>query len=141
MDTIRAYLLADEETAMLLRADLAQDESPVSFKWDGSTALETAVRDITETVPDVVLASLDVADSEGLETLEALRAATSAPIVVIGGTLGLDEALKAIRAGAEDVFLPDEDEEFDMVRRARFAVERTRRIAVEETIQAEAKHA
>src|SRR3954447_1317310 len=68
------------------------------------STLGDALASIAATPPDALIATLDLPDSEGLETLRRARAALSreTPIVVIGGGDDPELVQQAIEAGAQD---------------------------------------
>ncbi|NBC17098.1 MAG: PAS domain S-box protein [Bacteroidetes bacterium] len=77
---------------------------------------------------DVVLLDLGLPDSQGLDTLEAVRAsAPDVPVVVLTGSLEDEEnGVEALRRGAQDYLLKDDLDERLLRRVVQYAVERRR---------------
>ncbi|WP_254766898.1 bacterio-opsin activator domain-containing protein [Salinilacihabitans rarus] len=75
--------------------------------------------------PDVVLLDLNLPDSDGLETLEAVESADEeAPIVVLTGLRDQRTGIEAIGRGAEDYLVKDEVTSALLVRSIQHAIER-----------------
>lgn len=93
-------------------------------------ALEPALASLLENSFDVVLLSLDLPDSSGLDTLRRARAAaTSVPVIVLSSAENEDEAIQALRLGAQDVLVEGDLNPRFMVRSLSHAVERHRLLA------------
>ena len=93
---------------LLIEAALADqlDGNPV-VHW--AYSLRHAVRQLAKDTTDVVLLDLGLPDSNGLETIAALRAADpDVPIVVVSGTAGETDSRLAVRLGVDDVVGKDE---------------------------------
>ena len=93
---------------LLIEAALADqlDGNPV-VQWAHS--LQHAVRQLADNRTDVVLLDLGLPDSDGLETIAALRAADpDVPIVVVSGTAGEADRRLAVRLGVDDVVGKDQ---------------------------------
>jgi len=92
----------------LIEAALAEqlDGNPVVQR---AYSLQHAVRQLADNRTDVVLLDLGLPDSNGLETIAALRAADpDVPIVVVSGTAGEADSRLAVRLGVDDVVGKDE---------------------------------
>jgi len=124
--SLRVLLVEEnEEAAMLLRADLDDDDAPVRMAWRSAGTLKEAIAGLHDA--DVVLLALDLPDSHGLDTLRAVRSASpETPVVVLESRIELEAAVQALRAGAQDVLLREGEDVDGMARRLRFAVERER---------------
>ena len=89
--------------------------------------LAPAVERLREAHYDAVLLDLGLPDSNGLDTLQAVRAAAaSVPIVVLSGYEDESAELEALRLGAEDYIGKAHAESRGLVRSLRYAIERKR---------------
>lgn len=80
-----------------------------------------------ESAVDLVLLDLSLPDSEGLETLEAIRAAgPRVPVVVLSGRADEGLALEAVRRGAQDYLVKGHVGADSLARAIRYAIERNR---------------
>jgi diguanylate cyclase (GGDEF)-like protein len=87
--------------------------------------LEAARTHLLHSRPACIITSLDLPDADDLEAVTQLRAAApGVPIVVVTGRDGDEEAVRAIRLGAEDVLVKDQLDARQLARAIRFAVER-----------------
>lgn len=122
MSQLRAFLIADEPIAMTLRADLAHDGLPVHFTWDGAHDIATAARRLPDSGAEIIVLQ---GGEDPLSDLRTVReAAPGIPVVLLGHVGDFKGALEAVRQGAQDVLLADDDDPFGMARRIRFALER-----------------
>lgn len=77
---------------------------------------------------DVVLLDLQLPDSSGRETFQAIHEVyPDLPIVILSHNTDQDLAVDCIRAGAQDVIIKDYSNPLVLFRRVLFAVERHRR--------------
>jgi signal transduction histidine kinase len=90
--------------------------------------LEEGLEELARIMPDVALLDMNLPDSDGLETVRRLRAASEAvPIVVLTGTDDLKIAVSALREGADDYIAKMEMlREGALLRPIRYALERRR---------------
>jgi DNA-binding response OmpR family regulator len=76
---------------------------------------------------DVVLLDLTLPDSEGLKTLDRVRAATQEiPIVILTGLEDENLGLKALKKGAQDYLVKNQVDASLLMRAVRYAIERHR---------------
>jgi DNA-binding NtrC family response regulator len=106
----RRLLVVDDDAAMLrvLALQLARRDFVVDTASDAASC-QAALEAQTF---DAVLLDYSLAGATGLDLLESIRAADpSLTVVMLSGTIEVPEAVRAIRAGAEDVQLkpPDMD--------------------------------
>ena len=92
--------------------------------------LEDALAELRVFRPDAIMCDLNLPDSDGLDTLTALKSrASQIPIIVLTGSDDEELGLDAMALGAED-FLPKSELRGRAVERAlRYAVERARQRA------------
>ncbi|KDE59854.1 diguanylate cyclase [Halostagnicola sp. A56] len=121
---IREMLRDSEELTQRFDLDERAGDRPTitceSRLEDGLETLET-------TRIDVVLLDLNLPDSHGLETLEAVHeTAESVPIVVLTGVRDQEIGVRAIQRGAQDFLVKDEVTTPLLVRTIYHAIERAR---------------
>ncbi len=93
-------------------------------------ALEPALASLLEGSFDVVLLSLDLPDSTGLDTLRRAKAvAASVPVIALAKDEDEDEAIQALRLGAQDYLVKRELNARSLSRSLSHAVERHRLLA------------
>lgn len=109
---MRVLLIEDsEEDVALLRALL---EDLPGHRADGAQVaaagtLSDALLLLDRDSPDVVLLDLNLPDSVGLDTLEAVRRrAPGLPVVIMSGLADEAGAAEAVRRGAQDYLFKDE---------------------------------
>jgi signal transduction histidine kinase len=123
MDVERRVLLLedDPDDAALVRRSLRG--SPYSTVWCERMVL--ALERLKAGGVDVILCDLHLPDSSGLETVQRLKAAArGVPIVVLTGSVGAEDGLESVRAGAQDYLSKDELVGPHLVRTLSFACER-----------------
>ncbi|MEO6702083.1 MAG: response regulator [Jatrophihabitantaceae bacterium] len=93
-------LVVDDEPQIVqaLTMNLRARRYEVHVAGDGAGALEVAAK----YPPDVVLLDLGLPDMDGVEVIHGLRAASSAPIIVLSGRIGASDKVGALDAGADD---------------------------------------
>ena len=126
---------------LMITSDLAEGQflaSELSARLaPGATAqavgtLEHALEHLTRNHFDLMITDLSLADSEGLDTVNALRAADSESSIIVRARA--EEAtlsLAAVRAGAEDCVVGSGHCAGALFRSADFALERLRRVRSE----------
>ncbi|MFL6162045.1 MAG: response regulator [Jatrophihabitantaceae bacterium] len=96
---MRVLVVEDEPQLMQsLAMNLRARRHEVSTAGSGATALRLA----HEQPPDLVLLDLGLPDMDGVEVIHGLRAASSAPIIVLSGRIGGSDKVGALDAGADD---------------------------------------
>ncbi|GAA2980499.1 two-component system KDP operon response regulator KdpE [Microbacterium terrae] len=93
-------LIADDDPQLVkaLRITLAAHGYEVVAAPDGAAAIALAA----QTRPDIVMVDLGMPRLDGVQTIEALRGWTTAPILVISGRTGSADKVEALDAGADD---------------------------------------
>ena len=122
---MRVLMVEDSEAYVALvrmqLADAGGGEVCVRHAATLAGAREAVARDR----PDVVLLDLVLPDADGLDALDALRAAAPGlPVVVLTGWARDDVALRAVRTGAQDVLVKGDTSGPALLRALRHAVER-----------------
>ena len=120
---LRVLLIEDAPPdAALARHALRSDRFAVA--WHRSLA--ESVPALVARAADVVLLDLDLVDTHGLVTLDAVRELTDLPVVVLSGRDDEVLALRAVQAGAQDYLVKGSSVAAVLPRALRYAVERKR---------------
>lgn len=119
-----SLLLAEDNPgdARLVEEALKESEGPFALKR--VTCLADAVERVKEGQADVVLLDLGLPDSDGLDTLLAVRAANPRLPVVVLTTFDQELGPLALRAGAQDYLTKGRFDGELLTRSLRYAIER-----------------
>ncbi len=121
---IEVLVVEDSPTDLLLVEDAL---SSSRFHLQFGRCLEEALRLLAVERFDVVLLDLGLPDSQGLDTLRALRAASlQVAVVVLTGKNDEELALQALQEGAQDYLAKDELKANSLQRAIRYGVERSK---------------
>ena len=125
---VRVLLIEDDGNYIRLIRDRLSQETASIFDLECVETLESGLRQLTTTGPDVVLLDLFLPDSEGLDTFLKIHAqAPATPVVVL--TVYDDDAiaLEAVRRGAQDYLVKGLITDARMLGRViQYAIERQR---------------
>ncbi len=127
VQSIKLLLVEDNPVeSQLLEAILARLEAPaVEVRTVASLAESLAVLGAESF--DAVLLDLSLPDSDGLETFRAIHGASPGlPIVVVTASGDEEQALLAVKEGAQDFLFKDHLESPVLLRAVRYAIERAR---------------
>ena len=126
-DSVRVLLIEDNPgDARLVEEALSKIVRP-HFSFMHADRLSTGLLNLTAEGADVVLLDLGLPDSQGLETLEALRThAPRTPVVVFSGSQDEQVALEAVQASAQDFIVKAHADSYLLARSLRYAIERKR---------------
>ena len=116
----RALVLEDNRSSLFLLTQTLE-----SGGWTVESA-QTLAEALARPQANIIVADLNVPDSEGLDTVIRLRA-RSEPIIVLTGVGDDQHAADAIRAGATDYLVKGEYSPGQLLRACRHAVERARK--------------
>ena len=125
-------IVEDNEADAYFVKKLLDDASRASpslgrFSAESTRTLETTIARLGAGPVDAILLDLGLPDSQGLDTLRAVRhAAREASIVVLTGTSELELGLEALGLGAQDFLPKDELGPPVITRTLRYAIERRR---------------
>ncbi len=115
--------LADAELIQEILSEFEDYQFTIAHAWRVSEAL----KQLAATEFDVVLLDLSLPDSWGLETLMQVKAqAPTIPLVVLTGSHDEEQALEAVRKGAQDYLLKGQLVGALLVRAIHYAIERNR---------------
>ena len=124
--TIKHILLIEDNPgdARLFKEFLHEEEF-TSVKLDQTDNLHSGLNFIIINRPDLILLDLGLPDSQGMETfLQVYALVPDVPIVVLTGLNDAEQAVEAVRAGAQDYLVKGEFEGGLLVRAIRYAFER-----------------
>jgi two-component system, NarL family, sensor histidine kinase UhpB len=126
-DSIRVLLIEDDPgDARLVEEALSETVKP-HFTFTHAERLATGLLKLAVEGADAVLLDLGLPDSQGLETLEAVRTfAPRTPIVVLSGSHDEQVALEAVQASAQDFIVKSHADSYLLARSLRYAIERKR---------------
>ena len=120
--------------AVLLRETLS--ESATELDLAVAERLDEALEHLQRGGYDLVLLDLNLPDSRGFDTFEAVaRQAPSLPIILLTGMEDESIGLRAVQQGAEDYLIKGQIADRALIRAVRFATERKKRES-----QSEAMH-
>ncbi|MFO1532947.1 MAG: ATP-binding protein [Thermoplasmatota archaeon] len=122
---LRVLLLEDDEEDAMLAREALTGGIAGRFTVRHAATLRDALLALAD-APDVVLTDLNLPDSSGFATVQRLRAASAAPIVVFTGIEDDELAMEAFRAGAQDYLVKGQYDASLVARSIRYAVERRR---------------
>ncbi|MFQ5527828.1 MAG: EAL domain-containing protein [Thermoanaerobaculia bacterium] len=127
-DPIRILLIEDNPAdATLVGRYLGQGTGESGFEIDWANRVAEGRERLKRGKHDLVLLDLSLPDSDGQETYETvLSDAGQVPVVVMTGQDDGDQALAAVREGAQDYLVKDRVDADILVRSIRYAIERKR---------------
>ena len=124
---VRVLLVEDEPVSAALVGRILRDTPTGSFELIHRPTLRAALANSAEELFDVVLLDLNLPDSEGLATFEALRQKLPiTPLVILTAAEDESLALQAIQGGAQDYLFKSQLDARMLVRVVRYAIERKR---------------
>jgi PAS domain S-box-containing protein len=125
--TIQILLFEDNPGDARLFREYLREADLVQVELDHFELLETGLAHLARKKPDVILLDLGLPDSQGLETFRAVFAKVhDVPIVVLTGLNDSEQAVEAVREGAQDYLVKGEISGGLLVRAIRYAIERKR---------------
>ncbi|MFN2516930.1 MAG: PAS domain S-box protein [Pyrinomonadaceae bacterium] len=130
--SFRALLIEDNAIdAQLIRSALAHNErfppEEFLFELESVTRLAEGLERLAHSDIDVLLLDLYLPDSQGLETVAAVRAQSpNVPIVVMTGPDDEALAVSTLRQGAQDYLVKGRADRRTLIRAIRHAIERKR---------------
>ncbi|MCU4925429.1 helix-turn-helix domain-containing protein [Halobacteria archaeon AArc-dxtr1] len=121
---IREMLDRNDELIKRVHPDETESRKPTITV---ERRLEDGLETLKTTPVDVILLDLNLPDSRGIETLEAVNgAAQTVPVVVMTGLRDQEVGIQAIQRGAQDFLVKDEVSSPLLVRTIHHAIERAR---------------
>jgi PAS domain S-box-containing protein len=123
---LKVLLVEDNFKEAELFQKLLSEDGAISFELTHLRQLHETLKLLAQNSFDVILLDLSLPDSQGLETMERVRAtAPLTPIVVLSGLNDQELALQVIRSGAQDYLLKGQLDTPLLVHALRYAIERT----------------
>jgi len=128
MTKTRLLLIEDNPgDARLVREALLETREGPGFELEWVDRLQSGLGWLDHEQVDLILLDLTLPDTQGLATLQRLRAQVpDIPIVVLTGNRDERTALQALKLGAQDYLTKGEIEGRSLTRSIRYALERTR---------------
>jgi PAS domain S-box-containing protein len=122
---IQVLLVEDNPGDARLFREYLLEDGLAEIKLDHVERLKTGLEYLTQEKPDVILLDLGLPDSQGLETFTRFFAqAPGVPIVVLTGFIDSEQAVEAVKSGAQDYLVKGEVSGGVLVRSIRYAIER-----------------
>ncbi len=123
--SIHILLLEDNPGDVRLFREFLREDNLAQVELDHVERLKTGLEQLTQRKPDIILLDLGLPDSQGLETFTQVYAqAPEVPIIVLTGLNDTEQAVEAVRAGAQDYLVKGEISGGLLVRDIRYAIER-----------------
>jgi len=128
LDPIKILLIEDNPAdATLVERYLDQGDRDHAFQVDRADRVADGCDRLRQGRHDLVLLDLSLPDSNGADTYESvLSDAGRVPVVVMTGQNDGEQALAAVREGAQDYLVKDRVDADILVRSIRYAIERKR---------------
>jgi signal transduction histidine kinase len=124
-DRLRVLLIEDNPGDAYLIEELLPKDGPVVFAMDWVDRLSKALASVDAGRHDILLLDLGLPDSDGLETLRAMRShAAELPLVVLTGNSDEQTGLAAVREGAQDYLIKGQITKNLLIRSINYAVAR-----------------
>lgn len=123
-DRIQILLVEDNPADADYLTELLSQEREPAFSIFPVTRLSHALAALSENPFHAVLLDLGLPDSQGLDTLTAVRGRSAAPIIVLTGVADEEFALRAIKSGADDYLVKGQINSILVVRTIRYTMER-----------------
>ena len=124
---IHVLLFEDNPGDARLFREFLHEDGFTEVELDHVERLKTGLEHLSQGKPDVILLDLGLPDSQGLETFKRVYAqAPDVPIVVLTGLNDSEQAVEAVRDGAQDYLVKGEVSGGWLVRAIRYAIARKR---------------
>jgi DNA-binding response OmpR family regulator len=122
--TVRVLLIEDNRAdAEMLRVMLSEDDT--RFVLANAVYLKDALRLLKEDSYDIIVLDLNLPDSEGPGTFDAVRAQNpSTPIIILTGLADKQFGLESVKKGAQDYLVKGEFDGDLLVRSISYSIER-----------------
>lgn len=138
---LEILLIEDDPTFAAALQVLLKRKSIFTFDCVHTDSLQETERILSEKVFDVILLDLTLADSAGIETLNAVRrSAHSCPVIIMTGQDEENLGVQAMKAGAQDYLIKGEIDGRLLSRAITHAIERARLLFEREDFLATLTH-
>ncbi|MBX9964510.1 MAG: EAL domain-containing protein [Burkholderiales bacterium] len=123
----RVLVLEDNPGDLRLLREMVADEGDMRFHLNAVSRLMEALEVLDDEPYDLILADLNVPDSNGLDTFQSLqKSAPDTPVILVTGNTDESTALAAVAHGAQDYLVKDGLDARALTRAMMYAVERNR---------------
>lgn len=125
-DKIPNLLLVEDDKSYLgFLIQLFSKSKETNFILKNASSLNSAVDELVSDSIDVILLDLNLPDSNGINTLSAIRnCAPDIPVVILTGDDDKSQAMEALRLGAQDYLLKGADFTKNIIFKVEYALER-----------------
>jgi sigma-B regulation protein RsbU (phosphoserine phosphatase) len=131
---LQVLLVEDDEFDEKLFRQLIRRSDELYCEITNGRTLAEASRQLQDTPVDLVVLDLNLPDSRGIATFQALHAAFNGPILIYSGTNDLELTQAALKLGAQDFLVKGEADTHSLSRAMLFAAERGKRLEVERSL-------
>ena len=123
----RVLVLEDNPGDLRLLREMVADAGEMRFQLSAVSRLMEALEVLDGEPYDLILADLNVPDSNGLDTFQSLQQrAPDTPVILVTGNTDESTALAAVANGAQDYLIKDGLDARALTRAMMYAVERNR---------------
>ena len=123
----RVLVLEDNPGDLRLLREMVADAGEMRFRLNAVSRLMEALEVLDGEPYDLILADLNVPDSNGLDTFQSLQErAPDTPVILVTGNTDESTALAAVASGAQDYLVKDGLDARALTRAMMYAVERNR---------------
>ncbi len=138
---LEILLVEDDPTFAFALQALLKRKSIFTFNFSHATTLEDADLVLSRKQFDIILLDLTLPDSEGIDTLHAVRRrGNSCPVIILTGQDEEDLGIQAMKSGAQDYLIKGEIDGRLLSRAITHAIERARLIYEREDFLATLTH-
>ncbi len=124
-DSITVLVIEDNPGDLELIRQMFGELKDANFGIQWAKKLKPAIQFLTDNKVDVILADLDLPDSQGLSTLDrVLVSAPGIPVVVLTGHEDEANAIQAVEKGAQDYLIKGDIDSRILGRAVRYAIQR-----------------
>ena len=121
---LKILLIEDNPGDARLVSEMLYDEGPL-FEMINATNLEEGLRFLKGGGHDIVIVDLNLPDSEGFGTFDAVRAQNpSTPIIILTGLDDKERGLESVKKGAQDYLVKGKFDGNLLVRSISYSIER-----------------
>src|SRR6478736_2858511 len=129
--TIRVLIVEDDDEDFFLTSELLNDIRSVDFCIERAGTYEAGFLAMAANTQEICLVDFRLGGHDGIELLQAARAAgAEAPVILLTGAGGMDADHAAMKAGAADYLVKGEVEAAQLERIIRYTIERKRAASV-----------
>jgi signal transduction histidine kinase len=124
-DSIRVFLIEDDEDDYIIVKDLLFEESHISYVLDWAPSFEEGLLGLNRGKYDVCLLDYRLGQRSGLDLLnELIKNGSQIPVIILTGQGDYDIDLKAMKLGAADYLVKNRLNRDQLDRSIRYAIER-----------------